>query len=237
VSQSLALPTSLGPTDTTLTTAAPLGPRLFLNTDNGGSGEFATTSQLHFQVGDIEAFQQFACGACSFLVSAGVRVAHFNQEYNAFVNQVVGLSTQNESLLSSHHFTGAGPVLALEARRSLWGNLGLYGTGRGSVLFGSARQDVLSTGSLGDPSPITVESHWDPVITVGELEVGVEYGLTLGSWRLDSQLGLVGQEWFGAGNPSRTAQGGVPTGFPFGAVTTDTNLGFFGLVFRVGINY
>jgi hypothetical protein len=237
-SQALALPTSTGPTETTLDSAAPLGTALFLNTDKGKSGTFAATSQLQLQVEDFEAFQQFSAGPLNFLLAGGVRLAHINQEYDAFVNQSLGGSIHHETLLSGHNFLGVGPVAALEVRRCLGKcGLGLYGSGRGSVLFGSAKQNALSSGSLGDPSPITVDSHWDPVLTVGELECGLEYNRVAGRARLFGQAALVGQEWFAAGNASRTAQGGVPTGFPINQVTTDSNLGFFGVVFRLGMDF
>jgi hypothetical protein len=51
------------------------------------------------------------------------------------------------------------------------------------------------------------------------------------------QVARVGQEWFAAGNAARSAQGGVPTGFPLNTVTADSDLGFFGVVFRLGVDY
>jgi hypothetical protein len=211
---------------------------LFLNTDKGKSGAAGANSQLKLQVEDFEATQQFSAGPLNFLLAGGVRLAHLNQEYNAFVNQQLGGPVQHETILSGHNFLGAGPVAALEVRRCLGKcGLSLYGSGRGAVLFGSANQNALSSGSIGDPSPITVDSHWDPVLTVGELEGGFEYNRMAGRARLFGQVALVGQEWFAAGNAARSAQGGVPTGFPINTVTTDSNLGFVGAVFRLGVDF
>jgi hypothetical protein len=237
-SQSLTFRTSTGATEATLTSATPLGPVLFVNTGDGKSAQFSTTSQLRLQVGDIEGLQQFSACRWTFLLCGGLRVAYISQDYNAFVSQKVDASTQQETLVSAHRFTGVGPVAAVEARRRLGcSGLALYGSARGSVLFGSATQNAQSTGSIGDPSPINVSAHWDPVLTTAELEGGLEYGRVVGPWRVFGQVALVGQEWFGVGNASRSAQGGMPTGFPLSNATTDSNLGFFGLVVRLGITY
>jgi hypothetical protein len=236
-SQTQMFPPSTGPTEVTLVSAAPLGPQLFANTDKGQSAAFAATSALEMQVGDIEVFQDFAGCKWDVLLSGGVRIAHLNQDYSAFVTESAGASALHETLISGHNFTGAGPVLAAEGRRGLGCGLALYGSVRGALLYGSARQNVLSTGSPGDPSPTAGSDHRDKVLPVGELELGLEYGRCVGPAWLFGQIGLVGQDWLGAGNASRTATAGVPTGFPIFNATVDNDLGLLGLAVRVGVSY
>jgi hypothetical protein len=200
------------------------------------------TSKLELQVWDLEALQAAQLGGFDLLFSGGVRLAHIDQQYDAYLGIHVPAGPLGppfpvqltNGILSGHSFTGAGPLASLEARRPL-GNSGfaLYGLARGSVLIGSGRQTVTaaefaSPASLGGPVVSAVNSqHQDPVIPVGEFEVGAEFGRTVGRARLFGQLGFVGQMWWGAGNASNTD-----------TVTSNVqNLGFFGLAVRAGINY
>jgi len=202
------------------------------------------TSKLELQVWDLEALQAAQLGRFDLLFSGGLRLAHIDQQYNAYVGFLVpaGIGGPGmppfsfpvtEAILSGHSFTGAGPLASLEARRPL-GNSGfaLYGLARGSVLFGSGTQTVTKAGfaptlGLTDVEDVGTEHH-DPVIPVGEFEVGAEYGRTVGRARLFGQLGFVGQIWWGAGNASNTDSA---------TVSNVQNLGFFGLAVRAGINY
>ena len=79
---------------------------------------------------------------------------------------------------------------------------------------------------------------------IGELEGGVEYGQTVGRSWLFGQVALVGQEWFGAGSASRSSTDIIPGGkasvssnFSTTSHVGDSDLAFFGLLLRAGVNY
>ncbi|MBY0527137.1 MAG: hypothetical protein K2R98_27325 [Gemmataceae bacterium] len=210
-------------------------------TDNDTPATMTVTSKLELQVWDVEAIQDVQLGCWNLLATGGLRLAHLNQRYNAFVNGNSGTSANpiQATVLSGHSFSGLGPVVALESRRPI-GNSGLslYGLIRGAVLFGSAKQNAtdIFTG-FGATEVNTGSDHRDRVLPVGELELGVEYGQAMGSSRVFGQVALVGQQWWGAGSASR----GDPI-YSLGAPNTngsvvDSDLGFLGVAFRLGVNY
>jgi hypothetical protein len=230
----------------TITSAAPLGLQAFGDTvgiQHGAEAvSFAVTTELSLQVGDIEAVQSFRAGACDFLVAGGLRLARIDQTYNAYDAQS-GSPAALRSLISSYDFTGAGPTVALEVRRPI-ANSGLtpYGIARGSVVFGSADQNAVFFGQElrnDDPNPQFATQNRTRAVPVADLEAGLEYGRALrGSW-LFGQIGLVGQEWFGAGSASRATNA---TAFPsprpvVGGAPLDSNIAFFGLSIRIGLNF
>lgn len=75
------------------------------------------------------------------------------------------------------------------------------------------------------------------MLPVGELELGLEFGRSMGSSRVFGQIALVGQQWWGAGSASRGSvvySLGVPTS---SNTVADSDLGFFGLACRLGVNF
>src|SRR5262249_34448106 len=145
----------------------------------------------------------YMVGRWDFLLSAGVRLTHIDQAYNAFV-PVAGAST----LLSGHSFHGIGPTLSVEARRG-FGDSGLfwYASARASVVFGSASQSA----TLPDQN-VNALDHRDIGMPIGEVEIGLEYGFAVRCARLFGQIALVGQDWSGAGSASRSSVNVVPGG-------------------------
>jgi hypothetical protein len=216
--------------------AAPLG--VGVEADNAsGPFSFSVTTKLQLQVWDFEALQDIQVAGFDLLFSGGLRFAHINQEYNAWDNEA-GATNPVSAVTSANSFDGLGPVVALEARRAL-GNTGLavYGRTRGALLFGSEHQSAfginLSEASGGNVN--ASDSH-DRVMPVAELELGVEYGQRIGNMRLFGQIALVGQDWIGAGNASRSNTLNA-AGIPEGGSTADSDLAFLGLAFRLGVNY
>lgn len=230
----------------TIATAAPLGLQSFGNTVGIQHGAEATavtvTTKLFLSVGDVEAIQSFQRGGFNFLVSGGVRLAQVDQTYNAYDFQSA-IPTMPRTLTSTYNFRGAGPTLALETRRTLGGSgLGVYGIGRGSVVFGSANQDAGFFGAElrnDDPNPQFATQHRNRAIPIADLEAGVEYGRPVGNSWLFGGIGLVAQEWFGAGGASgavntNVARAGRPV---IGGAPFDSNIAFFGLAVRARLNY
>jgi hypothetical protein len=243
-SQSLDVPTAAANTNTIpiITSAAPLGLQIF-STNIGSNAIFDATSKLDMQVWDLEALQDIRSGSWDLLLAGGLRLAHINQEYNAFASAGVGGATPvSESLTSSRSFTGAGPVVGLEARR-YFGNSGLafYSKACGALLFGSDKQNgIASTPGFAyagiPPLSAVASDHRDRVMPVGEIEIGLEAGRNVGRSRLFGQIALVAQDWFGAGNASHSVSGAIE-GFSIASSSADSDLGFLGLAFRLGINY
>jgi hypothetical protein len=194
---------------------------------------------LHLVVWDVEATQALDVGAWSLLLTGGVRFAHLSQNYSAVRSisgpeQEVGLVVQQDTsiLVAGHNFNGAGPMVSFEAHRPI-ADTGLlfYGTARGSLLFGTRKQNVnteeVYAVTLADNTPFSLghteaaTAHGDTLLPVMELEVGIEYGLPVGQFYPFIRTGLVAQVWFGAGNSS----------------STDGDLGFLGLEASLGVNF
>lgn len=233
-------------TQATIASAAPLGLMAFGDTVGVQHGAEATsfnvTTELSVQVGDLEVVQGFPAAGGKFLVAGGLRLARIDQTYNAFDAQSGG-PAELRSLRSSYNFAGVGPTLALEARRPLGDSgLSLYGMARGSVVFGSAQQNALFFGQElrnDDPNPQFAAEHRSRALPIAELETGVEYGRCVGSSWLFGEVALVGQEWFGAGSASRSANATVATTLrpALGGAALDSNIAFLGLSIRMGLEY
>lgn len=243
-----AAATADGLTATLATSAAPLGIQAFSIGLGDNPVAYATTSKLQIQILDLEALQDLRTGNWDFLFGAGLRLAHINQAYNAFgVIDASGLGLDapvTNSLLSSHSFHGVGPTVALDLRRYLGdGNFALYSRARGSVLFGSAKQQAsITTNPIdiggGDLLLVTAQAndHRNRTMVAAELELGAEVSRNVGLGRAFGQVALVGQNWFGAGSASRSAPTSLE-GINIGGATADSDIGLFGFVFRVGLNY
>lgn len=244
-SETLSLPPNAGGPLFTFSSATPLGLQTFGDTVSDMFGPEATsfniTTKLEVQVADLEAMQDIQAGRFDFLLSGGLRLVRIDQSYNAFDAQSTS-PLELRSLLSSYRFQGAGPVCAVEARRPLGGqSLALFGSARGAMVFGAAQQDGAFGGPLlrnNDPNPQLATQHFNRVLPIGEMELGLEYDRSVGRSQLFGQLALVGQNWFGAGNASRSASTTSPGGVPvFGGAPVDSDFAFFGLAVRIGVNY
>lgn len=211
----------------TVLSAAPLGAVIIQDNPQA----FAVTSKLQLHVVDLEAFQDTTLCNWNFLLSGGLGFADVRQDYNAFAIAASGATIQ--PLTSGRRFGGLGPVFALEARRPLFDcGLNLYSSARTRILFGSADQTVTGGGQLHGSQ----ESHQSGLVAVEELELGIEYCRTCGRSRFFGQVAMVGQEWFGVGSASGSARSGPPTTIPNFGTEDDSNFGFFGVSFRLGVN-
>lgn len=230
----------------TIASAAPLGLQAFGDTVGIQHGAEATaltvTTELYLSVGDLEAIQTFQTGGFDFLVSGGIRLAQIDQTYNAYDFQSA-IPTAPRTLASTYNFRGIGPTLSLELRRALGSSgLGVYSIARGSAVFGSANQNAAFFGQElrnDDPNPQSASEHRNRAIPVADLEAGLEFGRQVSNSWLFGQIGLVAQEWFGAGSASRATNATVlTTGRPvIGGAPLDSNIAFLGLAVRLGLNY
>src|SRR5262249_34966997 len=143
--------------------ASPLGLSLITATGGQGPSALVITSKLQLQVLDLDALCQVSACKWNLLFAGGVRLASLDPTYNAY--------TAGDALLSSNIFSGLGPTLAVEVRRTLGGTgLSLYGSVRGSVLFGSGHQEA----AIPDRN-VVAQDHHDIGLPVVEAEIGLEY--------------------------------------------------------------
>ncbi|MBY0523269.1 MAG: hypothetical protein K2R98_07715 [Gemmataceae bacterium] len=206
--------------------AAPLGLSLITATGGTGPSSMVATSKLQLQVFDFDTLCRVSACKWDLLFAGGLRLASLDQTYNAY--------TGGEALLSSSIFSGVGPTFAAEARRNLGDTgLSLYGSARGSIIFGSGHQ----TATIPDRN-LVAQDHRNIGMPVAEAELGVEYSRSMGTSRFFGQLALVGQEWFGAGSASRSSTDVIPGGaFSTSSYVGDSDIAFLGLLIRLGVNY
>jgi hypothetical protein len=178
---------------------------------------FTFASDLTMDVTDLEILWDLHPARGSLLFGAGLRYAHLAQNYDAtWVSTATPLaSTQDkftETLVSGHNFSGAGPVVSVEAGYPL-GTSGFrfLGGARGSLLFGTGRQqaDLLVTdteggGNLYSPALTSNSASVGGVLPVLEFELGADWGHNLGAYRFAIQTAMIGQLWFYGGNASNT---------------------------------
>jgi hypothetical protein len=211
-------------------TIIPSGDSLF--TGLGNTTALLATARLRMNVWDFEFTDDIRLSRWVGLVGLGVRYAHLSQDYAASPTDI---ALGGATVIASHNFNGAGPTLALELHRDL-GCAGLYfyGYGRGSVLFGNAKESsevVAIDDTLGSFASATQKN---PVLPVGELDFGLGWNRAVSRTVLYAQVGFVGQVWFGTGNSNID---GVLSSLGLDTSHRNDNLGLIGLSFRTGVNF
>lgn len=189
-------------------------------------GAITASSTLDIDSVDLEATQSWQHGPWGLLFGGGARYVHLNQEYLADLNALTGTRTL---VSSGRSFSGAGPTLSLEGRRRLGhSGFGLYALSHGSILFGTTRENYLTSTNVGAAQAFT-RSELD-VLPIGEIEAGAEYAHCIGHCRLFVQGGFVGQIWWNAGNASNFD--------PLNnSSAASTNFGLLGFTLRGGLTW
>jgi hypothetical protein len=208
--------------------AAPLGLQN-LSTTAGDVLLFA--SDLKIRVYDAEVTQAAELCGWNLLVTGGLRYAHISQSYVHVELPTLG-NTLVDAISSGHNFKGIGPTAALETRRGM-GGLAIYGSARGSILFGTGKQDSTQVVN-NDPNTFASTSR-DDVLPILEMEIGAEFTSEMCGSRMFVQAALVGQVWFGAGNAANNEL--IPVLVDPEVSDNSSNLGLFGLKVAVGVNY
>ncbi|MCZ2344415.1 MAG: hypothetical protein LC104_21860 [Bacteroidales bacterium] len=213
-----------GVNSTLLYSASPLGLGFI-----DGTSAMEVTSKLNVQVLDTEAIYVHSGSRWNVLFAGGVRIARIDQSYNAFVPQ-----SSNNTLLSNNTFHGAGPTLAVEVRHPVCcACLNLYGKVRGSMVYGEANQSATRP-----DQNLAAQENRVASIGIAEMELGMEYNKIVRSSQLFGQVGVVAQNWSGAGSASRSSVNVLPGGSFVGAsYTGDSDINFLGLAVRLGVNY
>ncbi|MFO0927852.1 MAG: Lpg1974 family pore-forming outer membrane protein [Gemmataceae bacterium] len=119
-----------------------------------------------------------------------------------------------QRLRNERAFTGAGPTIAVQASRRLGpAGLAVFGSARGSYVFGRYHEQARFLQDVIDPAGVTVGGSQATVtqatasrttaVPVTELEVGAEYGQPFGRSRAFVRLSAVNQTYFDAGSASQ----------------------------------
>ncbi len=232
------------PAGSAIVAASPLGLGISTGTfvlAKGNADVLAVANSLNVNVLDFEATREIDAGPMFLVLSGGGRYARLAQRYLAGV-----VNTDNDfldkaevDLLQSHQrFVGWGPTLALQGWYALGlSRLAIYGSVRGTLLFGEARQaasttQILASGGTMAAYPLSDVSAYRPtVVPVAELEMGIQWS---GNWRRLRpflRTGVLAQTWLDALSTST-----VPTSGGDSA-NINSNLSFLGVVFQAGMNY
>lgn len=186
------------------------------------------SSLLQMHVADLEVTQKLRAGRWAFDFAEGGRYTNLYQTYRANVITV-------ENIFAPQRFEGAGPVVSVEANCRLGCGFSLYSLGRGSVLFGHYSQTETTT--IAGAPVASYAASADRVVPVLEIEGGIEWDKPIGRMQLITQLGFVGQTWFGAGNSSDSSPSMVVPGLNNPGNQSRSNLGFLGLTYSIGVVY
>lgn len=149
------------------------------------------TNSLKAQALDLEVTQTLNFCRAEIMLGAGLRYALLEKEFDAVIPGV-------DFLTARHDFEGVGPTISMDVRLPIdcYGCWSLYGGCRYSILFGES----WAYGENGsDPFNYTL----DEVLSIGEIEIGVEWTRSVSRWGLFVvRAGYEGQVWYEAGSPS-----------------------------------
>ena len=186
--------------------------------DNGAATTYRAGSSLELQTWDLEATSQLTFCRSLVTVGCGMRYLLIEQRYR--VDAIHNNGHIQESLFNEHDFEGIGPTFAVELLRpfSCCSCLSMYCNVRGSALYGESNQEFRKVdGATGATTETYVRGGSDNSIYVGEIAMGLQYD----HCNFFGRAGFEGQYWHSAGGPT----------------TTDTDIGLFGLVLTLGLNY
>jgi Legionella pneumophila major outer membrane protein precursor len=200
---------------------------------------FSQTLTLH--VADLEIIKQCQWMDTTFLFGAGGRYAHIRQTYAATqsnpggTNGVIIVAQDQQEASATNVFEGWGPTVSLEVIHAIPRScFSIYGNVRGSFLWGNDTfnqslngQNITVAIPVVPANPITnpgeptssVVNHRE--VSIGEAEVGLQYGGRCGHVYLFVRAGASFQRWWDVGS----------------STSSNGNLSFIGGVARIGLAY
>jgi hypothetical protein len=182
---------------------------------------FTANSRLNCYTVDLEATHEATRGLWLMGASYGVRFASMQQDYLARTRNAAGTLLGQIDYYRQQR--GAGPTLALTAVRPMTDNLHMFGTARGSVLFGDTDANFFGgeDQDLATPFNTFRVTTRDDVWSIGEVQVGLRWlaRRTSGGWQPFASGAAEGQIWNGAGS----------------ATSEDGDLGFVGFTVGIGV--
>ena len=180
-----------------------------------GADRMLFGSDLNIRSADLELTYQLAGDGFLVRLSAGGRWTSLRQGYHAALrNFGDGITTEAQQIDFVQQFSGAGPTIGLFARHDIFDGLSAYAGIRGAILAGHLDQSAAFSQAISDPNlaafvgsqrtQTRFDTRADHVLTVAEMELGLEYGVNVGGSRLYARAGIVGQSYGNAGNASNT---------------------------------
>lgn len=192
-----------------------------LSTTVPGSTYSAATN-LEAWTLDIEATRAFTGGCWTWLGAAGVRYAEIDQTYVSNLQSAEG--NLQGTIDYAHGAEVFGPTVYMRAQRPVWPGVSLFGSVRGSLLFGDSFSELVAGEDLDLDDQLRTErfTNRDDLLPIGEVQVGLQV-LTpcIGIHQPYLHVALEGQHWNGAGNAS----------------SEDGSLGFFGFNVALGLSW
>lgn len=194
------------------------------NNNNGPDFGNQVNAQMHlrFNVFDIDLYKPVAFSGGRWLLtgSLGARIMDFSQSTTTLCYDN-GASSFNQYQTNS--FTGAGPRLALEARRNVGAWSALYVRGGYGILLGGHSGSYVAN-DLVNVNTITVNENLARMVTVADIEFGASWRATE-RWALSA--GYMFQVW-----TNLASTGGL-------VALSDTSniLSFDGLVARASMQF
>jgi len=169
-----------------------------VQTSADGAAEVATHS-LKLEIADLEVTKRIYGGYTTMVFSGGARYVQMEQDFRA-----TGLAPNAQVIgLYQHRLTyeGVGPTVALDLRRPIgWSPLSLIGGARGSILFGSTDQLIVSElpGQIG----VGIREE-EEVMSILETQFGLEWAYHIAANGRFFVSGVIeAQLWQNAGSAS-----------------------------------
>jgi hypothetical protein len=162
---------------------------------------FIAGASLEMQAIDLELTREWRRNMASVMLGVGLRYGNVAQRFNATVLDSVGVLS--EQVIHHHGFEGVGPTISLIGFQPFGDTrLGVYGTIRGSVLFGEVYQDIYEVKNGGANIGQDTFSG-DEVMAIGEIGFGLQYSHPVSNTAAAFiRAGYEGQVWFDAGGPT-----------------------------------
>ena len=208
-------------------------PSTSLATGIGADG-YNFSQSLVIHVADLEVVRQVQWMDTTFLFGAGGRYAHINQSYSATqsnpggANGVITVLQDQQQAGASNVFEGWGPTVSLEIMHAIPRScFSIYGNVRGSFLWGddtfnqNLNSQVTTVPTVINPMSPASSNVIHREVSIGEAEVGLQYGSRCGPCYLFVRAGASFQRWWDVGS----------------ATSSNGNLSFIGGVARVGVAY
>ncbi len=185
-----------------------------------GTDRITFSSTLEIHTLDLEATYGWRGDRWSVLAGAGGRYEVLNQGFHAqLINNGAGLPIfESQVFDATRNFSGGGPVGSILTNLRIGQtNFSLYGSLCGAVLIGTNQERVNYNQTVFDPTGLippgipgtlqitpTARRDGDRVLSVAEIELGMQYDLNLRRSSLFVRAGVVDQNYFDAGNASQT---------------------------------
>lgn len=209
----------------------PLGAQIQSGATGAGPVGMNFGSGLDLYAIDMEVIKDLQIGRMEVIYFGGLRYAHLIQDYSATESIAGGQFTQSASNQNAFGATaGIDDVYKVGDT-----GIGLYGSFRGSLLFGKTRQTVQA--NIANAGPVSATSDYNAVVPVGEMEVGVSYARDIGPMNLELKVGFAGQIWWDVGNSAQSNMSTNTLSSYLPSSGERESLGLYGLTVTTGLRY